>query len=287
MSREVNYVGREFYHDLYGRYEVIKDLGLIHRTKGGRLTRLLRIRFDNTGYETNVVPAGLESVKDPYYPNVLGIAWFGEPIGYDPHNNKHVRIYTVWTCMLYRCYDPRDKMYYAYGGIGVKVCDRWHCFANFFEDIQKMENYDKICDGTRAYEFDKDYLQQDVPPEQRIYSPETCCIIPKQLNGNLAQKARSNINPYIGVEPLNGNYRTKLFANGSKTSVINAIFSDAESAAIYRDSIAKFVYGYIPANGFDLTAENFQNACKNRIYNNKPYEWKQLYRVIDKNNKEQ
>lgn len=45
------------------------------------------------------------------------------------------RLRRVWNDMLYRCYNPKNKYYYVYGGRGIIVCDRWRVFENFMEDM--------------------------------------------------------------------------------------------------------------------------------------------------------
>lgn len=43
--------------------------------------------------------------------------------------------YSVWQSMLNRCENKNDPIYYYYGGRNIKVCDRWHDFANFLADM--------------------------------------------------------------------------------------------------------------------------------------------------------
>lgn len=47
-----------------------------------------------------------------------------------------VPIYKVWTNMKTRCYNKKVRSYAAYGGRGIKVCDRWlYDCSNFIQDM--------------------------------------------------------------------------------------------------------------------------------------------------------
>lgn len=46
------------------------------------------------------------------------------------------RLYWVWADMLSRCRNPRHKSFVNYGGRGITVCERWHTFQHFSEDMQ-------------------------------------------------------------------------------------------------------------------------------------------------------
>lgn len=37
--------------------------------------------------------------------------------------------------MFSRCYNPKNTDYYLYGGRGIAVCEHWHKFKNFLEDM--------------------------------------------------------------------------------------------------------------------------------------------------------
>ena len=43
--------------------------------------------------------------------------------------------YRIWHHVLDRCNRPQDAAYHYYGGRGIKVCDRWHTFENFYADM--------------------------------------------------------------------------------------------------------------------------------------------------------
>ena len=68
------------------------------------------------------------------------------------HGLSLTPIYTVWKNMRARCERPYSVDYYLYGGRGIKVCERWHTFQNFFDDMGDipfpLAQIDRIdCDG--------------------------------------------------------------------------------------------------------------------------------------------
>jgi len=50
-------------------------------------------------------------------------------------NKLITRIYKCWQHMMERCYNSSCKEYKYYGGRGIKVCERWHKFENFYKDM--------------------------------------------------------------------------------------------------------------------------------------------------------
>jgi hypothetical protein len=51
-------------------------------------------------------------------------------------NGKHTGAYRSWTTMKSRCYNEDNNRFYAYGGRGITVCDRWlESFENFLSDM--------------------------------------------------------------------------------------------------------------------------------------------------------
>lgn len=43
--------------------------------------------------------------------------------------------YMIWSQMIQRCKNPRNKAYKNYGGRGVRVCPRWKNFKGFLDDM--------------------------------------------------------------------------------------------------------------------------------------------------------
>jgi hypothetical protein len=67
-------------------------------------------------------------------------------------NGKRSPEHNSWHTMRSRCNNANDPAFYNYGGRGIKVCNRWDKFENFFEDMGEKpgEKYslDRInCNG--------------------------------------------------------------------------------------------------------------------------------------------
>ena len=45
------------------------------------------------------------------------------------------RVHRIWRGMLNRCTNINEPAYEDYGGRGIKVCDRWMTFENFYADM--------------------------------------------------------------------------------------------------------------------------------------------------------
>lgn len=72
--------------------------------------------------------------------------------------SKHP-VYMVWKTMKARCLNPNDEKYPAYGGRGIKVCDRWlESFENFLEDMEERPS-DKH--SVERLDVDGDYCKSN------------------------------------------------------------------------------------------------------------------------------
>lgn len=83
--------------------------------------------------------------------------------------NKKFRQYRIWVGMRSRCNNPNVPIYRWYGGRGIKVCQRWDSFANFWEDM--AEGY-------------KDDLQIDRINSDGNYEPKNCRWATKKEQAN-------------------------------------------------------------------------------------------------------
>ncbi len=57
---------------------------------------------------------------------------------YEKHKATKTTEYTSWSCMRYRCSNPKSSDYKDYGGRGIRVCKEWEdSFLSFLEDMGK------------------------------------------------------------------------------------------------------------------------------------------------------
>jgi hypothetical protein len=78
-------------------------------------------------------------------------------VGWRPHGHTQggaSPTWRTWKSMLARCENAKAPNYEWYGARGITVCERWHVFANFLEDMGERPpgtSIDRI-DGAGNYE---------------------------------------------------------------------------------------------------------------------------------------
>lgn len=87
---------------------------------------------------------------------------------------KHTKSYQSWRDMIRRCYDPTTVRYHAYGGRGVTVTSSWRDYQEFAKWYESISTFQGI-----KYVLDKDFCGG------RIYSPNTCLLLPYYLNASI------------------------------------------------------------------------------------------------------
>lgn len=62
------------------------------------------------------------------------------------HGSSRSCEYNIWNMMLQRCNNGKCKDFPAYGGRGIRVCDRWSKFENFLADMGRRPSTDHSID---------------------------------------------------------------------------------------------------------------------------------------------
>jgi hypothetical protein len=194
-------------------------VGEKHKTNEGYVVEIISytnafscsIRFedgtvlDNKIYN-NVIKGG---VKNPFHRSTYGVGFYG--IGeyvtsVKGSDGKITKVNSLWNSMIQRCYSEKyhlKKPTYK----ECEVCEEWHNFQNF--GVWFDENY---VDG---YELDKDIIIKG----NKIYSPETCCIVPREINGLLVNMDSKRGSYPIGVSKMGTRFSSKLARFGELISL--------------------------------------------------------------------
>jgi hypothetical protein len=69
----------------------------------------------------------------------------GKDSGHFKHGMTKTKFWKVWSGIKSRCLCKTDTNYNKYGKRGIKICDRWLKFENFYSDMYKtyLEHCDK------------------------------------------------------------------------------------------------------------------------------------------------
>ena len=138
-------------------------------------------------------------VKNPYCPSVYGVGMLG--VKYPAKvNEQSEKEYLIWRKMLERCYDEKFKEKRSTYE-NVTCCSEWLYYENFYEWLHSQPNFDKWLNGER-WAVDKDILIKG----NKVYSPETCCLVPNNVNGLFVKQDRKR-----GILPIGVNKKGNKF----------------------------------------------------------------------------
>ena len=126
-------------------------------------------------------------IRNPNHTSIQGVCKIGQG-KYTCKNSK--KAYTTWMNMIRRCINEQHKSNYI-NYKDVTLCDEWHNFQNFAEWHE--ENYNP--ETMQGWALDKDILVKN----NKIYSPETCCFVPPEINSLLVKRLSKRGEYCIGV----------------------------------------------------------------------------------------
>lgn len=111
--------------------------------------------------------------KDKNFNSVAKIGFTGE----GKYNIKeYKKAYSLWNSILDRCYGNNKLDCYK----NVTVCKEWHNFQVFAEWFEANYNPELM----KGWHLDKDLFSK----KDKIYSPNTCCFLPLQINCAITNK---------------------------------------------------------------------------------------------------
>lgn len=156
-------------------------------------------------------------VKNPNHKSVCGIGYLGIGKYKAKVGGSITKEYGIWGAMLKRCYNKRQqKLQPTY--VDCLVDERWHDFQNFAKWHE--ENYKPHMED---WHLDKDLLLKG----NKTYSPDTCCLIPREIN-TLFKTSNKEL-PLGVIEHKNtGKYVAQINKDGRKIHI--GVFNTVEEA---------------------------------------------------------
>ena len=144
------------------------------------------VQFENTGYVTTTSTGNLKKgfVKDRTIPSVSGFGIVGDTNIRDDYGVIE-KEYRKWENMLSRVYARPTKSY-----LDCSVSPKFQKYSDFRDWCNKQVGFDQ-----EGWVLDKDILVK----RNKVYSPETCCFVPVELNSLLVNSRATRGEFPVGV----------------------------------------------------------------------------------------
>lgn len=225
----------------YGPFKITEYKGRNSESK-----RIVKIKFLNTNYECDVLFKYVKTGQVIDKSVNIKDKQISKNVSLEEYNNFIVKIlHSRWSAMMQRCYNSNNIKYYEYGAIGITVCDKWKTFDGYLSTIHLVKNFNKFYNDPLNYHIDKDYLQQDINPKNKIYSPETCIFLSAIDNDNLSMKNNHIEGEYYGVKKISENKFQVLFSLNGTRKYFGTYSNIIAAANMYN-------YYYLMYHNFDL-----------------------------------
>ena len=223
----------------------IKHEGKIFETKNDGLVKVLSwnnssdidVVFLNTGNRSKVKYGNLYqgTLKDHSIPSVYGVGIIGETVRGAVSERKY--LYGVWVKMLERCYcestQCKNPTY-----IGCTVSENFKNFPIFYEWCVNQVGFNQNDDNMRKFVLDKDILIKG----NKIYSEDTCCFVPREINNLLLTSKKIRGCHLIGVYKAkhSGKYRAEVRRNG-KGHCLGSFNTELEAFLAYKEAKEAYI----------------------------------------------
>ena len=209
----------------------------------------VKVKFVDSSYTTFSTTSNIRtgSVKDKMSPSVYGVGVVG--VNSISTNQKLHQEYVFWNSMLQRCYDEK----YHSKQPTYKDC----CVSEDFKYYPYFKDWcnKQVGFGNKGWCLDKDILVKG----NKLYSEDTCCFVPREINSLFALSGNTRgLNP-IGVQfnLEEGNYSARVSRDGKHCHIgtyetkEDAFLWYKEAKELHIKSVAKRWFGKIDQNVFN------------------------------------
>ena len=209
----------------------------------------VKVKFVDSSYTTFSTTGNIRSgsVKDKMSPSVYGVGVVG--VNSISTNQKPHQEYVFWNSMLQRCYDLSYQLKRP-TYIGCTSSNNFKYYPYFKDWCNKQVGF-----GNKGWCLDKDILVKG----NKLYSEDTCCFVPREINSLFALSGNTRgLNP-IGVQfnLEEGNYSARVSRDGKHCHIgtyetkEDAFLWYKEAKELHIKSVAKRWFGKIDQNVFN------------------------------------
>lgn len=163
-------------------------------------------------------------------------------------DGKECKEYTLWRSMIYRCYSEKyHKRYPSYRG-----CEVSEYFLHY--DNFRIWCHNQVGFGNPKWDLDKDILVKG----NKVYSEDTCCFVPNEINKLIIKSNRSRGEYPLGVcyDKSRNTYKVRLCINGKQTHIKTCKTVDQ----------AFLVYKLEKEKQIQIVAERWFGEIDDRVY---------------------
>jgi hypothetical protein len=185
------------------------------------------------------------SVKNLYHSDIFGVGYFGEGSYTARVEGKMSKCYTTWINMLNRCYNKLNhKQQTTYKD--VIVCEEWYNFQNFAKWF-----YENFKPHMQHWQLDKDLICFSC----KIYSPETCSLLPSEINVIFQNQILNESTGIRGVYKEGNKYVASISKFGKQCYL--GIFDTLNEA--------KYAYNTAKKDYLKEVSDNWRNVLSDKI----------------------
>lgn len=231
----INRVGETFYNKKKERYTIISQ----------KSSMIVTIKFDDNNILEDVFYNNIKKgeIKNPYFKRIVNVGFIGVGTHLSSIKGKTTKVYITWVNMLKRCYCEKTQINYpTYKD--VTVCKEWHNFQNFAEWYE--ENY------IEGFFIDKDIICKDC----KIYSPETCCFVPNEVNMLFVKSSKARGAYLIGVHKVKNRYVAQINKN-REVIFLGSFITEIEAFKAYKTAKEQYI---------KEVAEKYKYQIKKQVY---------------------
>ena len=143
------------------------------------------------------------NIRNLNHKAILGVGYIGYGKYKPTLNKKTSKCYTSWQSMLARCYNEKSQVLTKNKSyVECNVTEKWHNFQNFAQWFEENYNFETM----QGWCLDKDIIIKG----NKIYSPETCCFVPNEINTLFTKIHKIDKLPTGVTDSKNNSYRVAL-----------------------------------------------------------------------------